>query len=108
MQNLKIVFLFCFGLLLGGQAFGFEVKMKSLSFEPKEAVITQGQSVTWKNVAYTDHSATSNETPPAFETGLIPPGKESKSIEFKTAGTFNYHCSVHGKTMSGVVTVKAK
>ncbi len=84
-----------------------EVKMKSLSFDPKQVEISEGQSVFWKNTAYTDHSATSDDTPAVFDTKMVSPGESSKPILFKNAGTFKYHCSLHGKTMSGVVIVKA-
>ena len=94
-----------FSLFLGLLAFGAEVKIKSLSYDPKVIEITQGDSITWKNTAYTEHSATSDDLK-AFDTGLIVPGKES-SITFKNAGEFKYHCAVHGKTMSGTVMVKA-
>jgi plastocyanin len=80
--------------------------MKSLSFEPKVLKITKGQSVVWKNVALTEHTATSENTPPTFDTGLIEPKHESKKIVFNEVGDFKYHCSVHGKTMSGVVSVQ--
>jgi plastocyanin len=100
------IFVVVFSLFIGLFAFGAEVKMKSLSFDPKLIEITQGDSVTWKNTAYTEHSATSDDTKAAFDTGLIVPGKES-TITFKNAGEFKYHCSVHGKSMNGTVVVKA-
>ncbi len=83
------------------------VKMKSISYDPKQVEITQGQKVTWENVAYTDHSATSDDSGKAFDTGMIAPNKSSKAIPFENPGTFPYHCKIHGMTMSGVVVVKA-
>ncbi len=83
------------------------IKMKSISFDPKQIEVTQGQSVTWENVAYTDHSATSDDNGKAFDTGMIAPHHSSKAVSFETPGTFPYHCQLHGKTMSGVIVVKA-
>jgi plastocyanin len=83
-----------------------EVKMKSLSYDPKQVQITEGESITWKNIALTQHSATSGDTPPVFDTGMVDPGKESKPIRFEKAGEFKYNCSLHGKTMSGIVVVR--
>jgi plastocyanin len=83
-----------------------EVKMKSLSYEPKRLEITPGQAVIWRNVALTEHSATAEESPDVFDTGMIAPGKESRAISFDQVGEFPYHCSMHGKTMSGVIIVK--
>jgi len=96
---------FLCSMVLGTFVQAAEVKMKSLSYDPKTIEINQGESVTWKNTAYTDHSATSNEANPLFDTGLIAPGKE-RSVTFKTSGEFSYHCSIHGKTMGGLVIVK--
>jgi plastocyanin len=84
-----------------------QVIMKSLSYVPKQIKIVQGQSVTWKNTSYTEHSATSEGNPSAFDTGMIASGKESKPVRFEKVGEYAYHCSMHGKTMSGVVIVTA-
>ncbi len=80
------------------------VKIKSLSFEPKKIEVKVGDTVQWQNIAYTDHSATSEQRD-SFDTGLIAPQKKSKSIEFSKSGDFKYHCSVHGKTMTGEIKV---
>lgn len=87
------------------------VAMNSVSYEPKVLEIQTGDSVEWINKAYTEHSATGASAGPApdankFDTGLIQPGKSSKEIAFKEAGTFEYNCSVHGKTMHGKIVVK--
>lgn len=79
------------------------VQMKSISYEPKKLVVHAGDKVEWTNVSLTPHSATSESG--AFDTGMIDPKKSSKAVEFKTPGTFPYHCSMHGKTMSAVVEV---
>jgi plastocyanin len=87
---------------LSSVSFSAEVKMKSLGYDPKVVEIIQGESVTWKNTAYTEHSATSDDG--KFDTGLIAPQKE-RSVTFKDAGKFKYHCAIHGKTMTGTVVV---
>jgi plastocyanin len=84
-----------------------EVVMKSLSFDPKVLQIKAGQSVLWRNMAYTEHSATSDDTVKTFDTGLIKPGTKSREVTFKSSGQYHYHCSLHGKTMSGVIDVQA-
>ncbi len=83
------------------------VKMKSISYDPNTIEISQGDSVRWKNMAYTQHSASSDDTEFPFDTTLVAPGKESRAIKFEKAGTYKYHCAIHGKTMSGTVVVKA-
>jgi plastocyanin len=104
-KNKLASILFCVSLTAVGQT--SQVKMKSISYEPKRTVIQQGDSVVWKNISYTDHSATSDEEKPTFDTGMVEPGKESKSITFDKSGEYKFHCSVHGKTMSGIIVVKA-
>ncbi len=81
------------------------VAMKSLSYEPKILKLKVGDSAQWVNHAYTEHSATSDNTVAGFDTGLVQPNKTSKSIAFDKPGTFTYHCVVHGKTMSGQIVV---
>jgi plastocyanin len=88
-----------------------EIKMKSLSFDPKVAQAIVGQPVVWKNTALTDHTATSTENSgagmPTFDTGPVHPGKTSKDVTFDKPGTYTYQCSIHGKTMSGTINVQA-
>jgi plastocyanin len=81
------------------------VTMKSISYDPKSIAIKQGDSVEWVNKSYTEHSATESTTGEHFDTGLIQPKKTSKKVEFTKPGTYSYHCSIHGKTMSGQVVV---
>jgi plastocyanin len=80
------------------------VTMKSISYEPKALQIKAGDTVDWENVSYTEHSATADDGE-AFDTGMIQPKKRSKKIEFKKPGTFTYHCTMHGKSMSAHIEV---
>jgi plastocyanin len=81
------------------------IEMKSLSFAPKTLTIKVGESVRWTNVAYMEHSATSDDKK-TFDTGLIKKGKQSKTVVFATAGVFKYHCAIHQTAMTGVIEVK--
>ncbi len=81
------------------------VEMKSISFEPRKIEAKVGDNVIWQNAAYTQHSATSDEAG-VFDTGLIEPKHKSKAVTLSKAGTFFYHCSIHGKTMHGEIVVK--
>ncbi len=80
------------------------VKMKSISYEPRKLEITVGDTVEWQNVAYTEHSATSDEKG-TFDTGLVAPQKKSKPVVFSKPGTFFYSCAIHGKTMRAEIVV---
>lgn len=79
------------------------VVMKSLSFDPKVLTVHAGDSVEWTDQSLTDHSATADDR--SFDTGLIKPKQTTKRISFTKTGSVKYHCSVHGKTMSGVIEV---
>jgi plastocyanin len=82
------------------------VKMKSLSYDPKELVIHLGDSVTWTNAAFSKHTATSDDDGTTFDTGEIQPDATSNPVKFEKEGGFKYHCKVHGKSMSGTIVVK--
>jgi plastocyanin len=85
--------------------------MKSISYDPKRVSIKVGDKLEWKNKSYTEHSATAEKgsnSELSFDTGMIAPNKTSKPVEFKVPGVFEYHCTMHGKTMSGEITVNAE
>ena len=79
------------------------VTMKSLSFDPKRLDIKVGDSVQWQNKSLTEHFAKFEDG--EIDTGMVVPQKSSKLIQFSKAGDYKYHCSVHGKTMSGSIVV---
>jgi len=109
-MNRLCVFLVACALLLavplGWSAEPITVKMKSLSYDPRELEIHVGDSVMWTNEARTTHTATSDDEGKTFDTGEIEPGKSSKPVKFEKEGEVKYHCKIHGKTMSGTVVVK--
>ncbi len=76
------------------------VAIKDFKFDPDNAHVPVGATVTWTNNDDQDHTATSDRE---FDTGPIKPG-ESKTVTFDHAGTFKYHCSIH-RFMTGTVVV---
>ena len=82
------------------------VKMKSLSYEPKNIEIHVGDSVAWTNNAFSKHTAVSDDDGKTFDTGEIDPDQTSRLVKFEKAGDFKYHCTIHGKSMSGTIVVK--
>ena len=81
------------------------VEMKSISYDPRSVEVPVGGSIVWTNKAFTNHTATSDDGQ-TFDTGEIKPNKSSSPVKFDKEGEFNYHCTIHGKTMSGTVVVK--
>jgi plastocyanin len=69
-----------------------EIVMKGFAFEPKEATVKVGQTVTWRNEDDAKHDAFSEES--GLDTDDI--GKNG-TTQYKPdkAGTINYICSIH-------------
>ena len=82
------------------------VEMKSISYDPKSVEVPVGGSIVWTNKAFTNHTATSEDDGKTFDTGEIKPNESSSPVKFDKEGEFQYHCKIHGKTMSGTVVVK--
>jgi plastocyanin len=82
-------------IAINGQAGG-------MSYTPANATIHVGDTVKWTNTDSISHTATQNGG--GFDTGIISPGATSTGIVMTTAGTMNYHCSIH-PTMTGALTV---
>ncbi len=82
------------------------VEMKSISYDPKSVEVPVGGLIVWTNKAFTNHTATSEDDGKTFDTGEIKPGESSSPVKFDKEGEFQYHCKIHGKTMSGTVVVK--
>jgi plastocyanin len=74
------------------------------SYSPSPDTVTVGQTVAWRNQGGTTHTATANGG--AFDTGGIGNGGTSGAIQMNAAGSFPYHCTIHGVTMAGTLVVK--
>jgi len=85
-----------------GPKVGTAVNVKDDEFEPRNLLVTAGQTVTWTWTGSHEHSV-------LFELGG-PNSTQQKTgtfqRQFSTAGTYSYHCVVHGTSMSGTITVQ--
>jgi len=72
------------------------------AYSPSPITISVGGTVTWTNNDNTTHTSTADGG--LWTSGSIGPGG-SFSYKFPTAGTFQYHCSIH-PGMVGTVTVQ--
>jgi plastocyanin len=75
----------------------------SLMFSPLTVTVNAGQTVTWKNGGSIDHTVTF-DSGPTFKQPLNAGTTVTRT--FTTAGTFAYHCSIHGPSMHGTIIVK--
>ncbi|MBA3318775.1 MAG: biphenyl 2,3-dioxygenase [Gemmatimonadales bacterium] len=78
------------------------VEVRNNLFDPSSLEVTSGSPVTW---TWNSGGVTHNVT---FDDGNSPSGDKSSGTHqrtFAAAGSFPYHCTIHGLGMSGVVTV---
>lgn len=70
-------------------------------FNPSTATVAKGTTVTWTFGTGTSHNVT-------FDDGEASGTKSSGTYSraFATAGSYPYHCTIHGPSMSGTVVVQ--
>ncbi|MEV5376046.1 MULTISPECIES: cupredoxin domain-containing protein [Streptomyces] len=81
------------------------VLIRNFTFAPNDLVINAGDSVAWTNQDSITHTATSDASPPVWDTGDILPGRTSSPITFQTLGTFPYHCRIHPDMRASIMVV---
>lgn len=71
------------------------------SFSPSATTVPVGTTVTWTWNGSNQHNVT-------FDDGAKSATQASGTFDrkFDVAGTYKYHCTIHGAAMSGSVTVK--
>lgn len=80
---------------------GSAVSVLDNYFSPSATTVTSGTKVTWTWGGVHSHNVT-------FDDGVASATQSSGTYArtFTTAGTYAYHCTIHGTNMSGSVTVK--
>jgi plastocyanin len=84
-------------------AAGDEIQIYNMKYTPATLTVKLGTTVKWKNEDGYAHTATSNDGT-TFDTGDISGGATASYVT-TTAGTFAYHCTIHGLTMAGTLVV---
>jgi len=74
-----------------------------MSFSPSSLEIVVGDIVRWTNNHSSAHTATSTDTPEAWEDANIDPGATFQ-ITFNNAGVFPYDCAYHS-SMTGTINI---
>jgi plastocyanin len=77
------------------------IAVRDNSFAPTATTVTPGTTVTRTRSGSNPHNVT-------FDDGTKSATQSAGSYQraFASAGTYAYHCSIHGASMSGTVTVK--
>jgi plastocyanin len=79
------------------------VTIQGFAYAPTPITIHVGDTVTWTNRDAAQHSARFA----GLGTGTaVLSQNQSGSLQFNSAGTFNYDCAVHGSAMQGTVIVQ--
>ena len=82
----------------GGGATGF-------SFSPANAAANKGDTILFKNVSSDIHSVIWDTAGSPANGPIFNAGGGTWSAPVPNAGTFNYHCGVHGPQMNGTIKV---
>lgn len=82
---------------------GNAVSITGSSFSPANLTVAKGTTVTWTNNDSVQHTVTGDNGGPNTPNRMNP--GDTYQFTFNTAGSFPYHCEVHGSSMSGTVTV---
>ncbi len=84
------------------------IDVQGFKFVPATLEIPVGTTVTWTNKDTAAHTATSGK-PDAKDgkfDGALDPSGGSFAFKFTTAGTYDYFCAKHPKTMLATIVVK--
>jgi plastocyanin len=79
------------------------VTLRNIAYDPQRVSVKVGEEVKWTNRDGFPHTVTSDNN--SFDSGDVGTDK-SYSFRFTQAGTYAYHCQIHGKNrMAGTVVV---
>jgi plastocyanin len=73
-------------------------------FSPAQITVSPGSTVTFNNTSGTTHNVTFTTAGSPGNVSDFSSG--TRAVVFPAAGTYDYHCSIHGLSMSGVVVVQ--
>jgi plastocyanin len=81
------------------------------AFTPSSKTVAVGGSVDWAwnsctGDAYSGQTCVAHSVTFDDGTGSVVQDHGTFSKTFATAGTYNYHCSIHGAAMAGKITVQ--
>ena len=76
------------------------VSIDGMAFSVGSLIVASGTTVTWTNNDNVTHTVTADDG--SFDSGNIAAGGTFKHT-FSSAGTFNYHCTIHPGMKASVV-----
>jgi plastocyanin len=92
----------------GGGGGGTQVSMQNIQFEPANATINAGETVTWTNDEAVPHDVDGSGPGGNFSSGPEGGMMEGDTYEFSfdEPGEYDYVCRVHAPGMAGTITVR--
>src|SRR6202166_5317673 len=72
-----------------------------LTFDPAMQTAHVGDIIQWTNTASFEHTITFDSQPSLSDPSLQPGG--TWEVKFTTAGTYQYHCSIHSGMVGTIV-----
>ncbi len=94
----------------GGPSYGYgqagpviDARMYDNYYTPGTIYLQVGATVRWSNRGQHVHTVTSDEG--LWDSGPLRPG-EGCAVWFPIAGTYHYHCKMHGREMKGFIVVR--
>lgn len=72
-----------------------------LAFDPATQTAHVGDIVQWSNTGSVEHTVTFDGQPSLSDPSLQPGG--TWEVKFTTAGTYQYHCSIHPNMLGTIV-----
>jgi plastocyanin len=88
----------------GATASVVDIGLYDSYFQPNQITVPVGATVRWTNRGQQRHTITSDAD--LWDSGELTAGA-SYSYTFTRAGTYPYHCTIHGKEMRGVIVVQS-
>ena len=85
----------------GGMPAANQVFMQNIAFFPQTRTVAVGTTVQWVNQDGFTHTVTKDSGPGAAFNSTVNAGS-SFSVRFDVAGTYEYHCSIHGSPGAGM------
>jgi plastocyanin len=80
-----------------------DIDIVDFAFEPAEASVAPGGTVTWTNTGEASHTATFDDVD--LDTSNLEPGTDGALVAPAEPGSYSYRCNVHPARMRGTLVV---
>lgn len=80
-----------------------EIRMRSVSFSPRDLTVGLGDTVVWHNVDIVRHDAVGGS---AFDSDELKPGEKYTWVPADT-GRYRYRCTIHQRMRGQIVVAPA-